>query len=112
MNKRPLGVAHKRLRDRIGLINRTKEPKKLVDHCDAQTVAAFEPLVKFIGTDDYKTMKRIRNAVTSHYETEAIEKAIERSALGGTRFVGLRQQPDAGGRYDTGLLDALSDFGR
>jgi hypothetical protein len=32
------------------------------------------------------------------------------AALGGTRFVGLRQQPDAGGRYDTGLLDALLEF--
>jgi ATPase subunit of ABC transporter with duplicated ATPase domains len=32
------------------------------------------------------------------------------AALGGTRFVGLQQQPDAGGRYDTGLLDALLEF--
>jgi hypothetical protein len=59
-------------------INATPEFKKLVDQCDRQTQEAFARLVSIMGTKEYKTMKRVRNAITFHYETEAIEQAIER----------------------------------
>jgi hypothetical protein len=64
-------------------INSTPKFKKLVDQYDHQAQKAFKRLVKVIGTPDYKTMKRIRDAITFHYETDAIAKAIERQ---GERF--------------------------
>jgi hypothetical protein len=72
-------VVHKR---RGG--NTTKKPlldltkKPAADQCDRQTQEAFARLVSIMGTKEYKTMKRVRNAITFHYETEAIEQAIER----------------------------------
>jgi hypothetical protein len=64
----------------IRKINETPEFKKLVDQCDVPTQEAFARLVKVTGNADYKAMQRIRNAVAFHYETEAIEKAIERQS--------------------------------
>jgi hypothetical protein len=64
----------------IHKINATPKLKKLVDECDGPTRAAFARLVKVTGTADHKAMKRIRNAVVSHYETDAIEKATERQS--------------------------------
>jgi hypothetical protein len=52
--------------------------KKLVDQCDRPTRESFGHLVAFIGTKNYKTMKRLRNAITFHYEIDAIANAIER----------------------------------
>jgi hypothetical protein len=64
----------------IHKINSTPKFKKLVDQCDRQTREAFARLVKVIGTREYSTMKRIRNAIAFHYETDAITKAIERQS--------------------------------
>ena len=55
-----------------------KDFKKLVDQCDSPTREAFARLVLVIGTREYKTMKRIRNAITFHYESEAIAQAVQR----------------------------------
>jgi len=59
-------------------INTTPDFKKLVDQCDRQTREIFARLASIIGTKEYKTMKRIRNAITFHYETDAIAQAIDR----------------------------------
>jgi hypothetical protein len=64
----------------ISKIDRMPSLKKFVQQADAQTQAAFARLTSFTGSKDYKTMKRIRNAITFHYETSAIEAAIERQA--------------------------------
>jgi hypothetical protein len=62
----------------IGKIARTPDFMKLVAKCDAQTPAAFKRLMTFIGTEEYKTMRRMRDAITSHYLTEPIAEAINR----------------------------------
>jgi hypothetical protein len=62
----------------IGKIARTPDFMKLVEKCDAQTLAAFKRLMTFIGTDEYKAMRRMRNAITSHYLAEPIAEAIDR----------------------------------
>ena len=69
----------------IGKIARTSDFMKLVEKCDAQTLAAFKRLMTFIGTDEYKTMRQIRNAITSHYLADPIAEAIDRQ-VGTNRF--------------------------
>jgi hypothetical protein len=61
-------------------INNNTDFKKFVGLCDRQTRETFARLVSIIGTKEYKTMKRIRNAITFHYETDAIAQAIERQS--------------------------------
>ncbi len=51
-----------------------------VEQCDALTKGAFRRLVAVIGTKEYKTMKRIRNAITFHYENDAIKDALQRQS--------------------------------
>jgi hypothetical protein len=51
---------------------------KMVEQCDRQTQEAFERLAKIIGTQKYKSMKRMRDAITFHYETSAVTEAITR----------------------------------
>jgi hypothetical protein len=48
-----------------------------VDQCDRATQKAFARLVKVVGTRDYNAMKRIRNAIAFHYETDAIAKPLK-----------------------------------
>jgi len=63
----------------LSVINKiNRDFKNLVDQCDRQTREGFARLVSVIGTKEYKTMKRIRNAITFHYETDAIAQAIQR----------------------------------
>jgi len=62
----------------IWKIQRTPEFMKLVEKCDRQTQEAFGRLAKFIGTQKYKSMKRMRDAITFHYETNAVAGAIAR----------------------------------
>lgn len=62
----------------IGKIQRTPDFLKMVEQCDRQTREAFQRLAKFIGTQKYKSMKRMRDAITFHYETNAITNAIAR----------------------------------
>jgi|SRR5258705_2083788 hypothetical protein len=51
-----------------------------VEQCDRATNAAFNRLVAVIGTEEYQKMKRLRNAITFHYETQAIQDAINRQS--------------------------------
>jgi hypothetical protein len=51
-----------------------------IKQCDSATNAAFNRLVAVIGTEEYKQMKRLRNAITFHYETQAIQDAINRQS--------------------------------
>jgi len=51
-----------------------------VEQCDAPTQEAFKRLAAFIGTDEYKRMKRLPDAITFHYLTEAVQQAIMRQA--------------------------------
>jgi hypothetical protein len=62
----------------IGKIQRTPNFLKLVQQCDQHTQDAFARLASIIGTDNYKAMKRLRDAITFHYETNAIAEAIKR----------------------------------
>jgi hypothetical protein len=66
----------------IGKIERTPPFMEKVDSCDVPTREAFARLAAFIGTDEYKKMKRLRDALTFHYETNAISEAIKRQAEG------------------------------
>jgi hypothetical protein len=51
-----------------------------VEQCDVPTQEAFKRLTAFIGTDEYKKMKRLRDAITFHYLTDAVQEAITRQA--------------------------------
>jgi hypothetical protein len=51
-----------------------------VAQCDRATTAAFNRLVAVIGTEEYKRMKRLPDAITFHYQTQAIQDAINRQA--------------------------------
>ena len=64
----------------IAKIERTPEFMAKVERCDKQTQAAFKRLYTVIGTEEYKTMKRIRNAITFHYETDALQQTLQRQS--------------------------------
>ena len=64
----------------IGKIQRRPNFFKLVQQCDQHTQEAFARLASVIGTDKYRSMKRLRNAITFHYETNAIVEAIKRQS--------------------------------
>jgi hypothetical protein len=66
----------------IWKITKTPAFVEKVESCDAATQEAFARLAAFIGTDEYRKMKRLRNALTFHYETNAISEAINRQAEG------------------------------
>jgi hypothetical protein len=64
----------------ISKIKETPELKKLVPQSDANTQQAFARLTSFIGSDDYRAMKKIRDAIAFHYLKDPVVAAIERQA--------------------------------
>jgi hypothetical protein len=69
--------------DALKVINKLKNNSAFmakVEQCDKVSNAAFNRLAAIIGTDEYRTTKRLRNAITFHYETKAIQEAINRQS--------------------------------
>jgi hypothetical protein len=64
----------------IHKIGTTPEYKAVVEKCDRRTQEAFARAFAVIGTDDYKAMKRLRNSVSFHYETKAIQESLKRQS--------------------------------
>jgi len=49
-----------------------------VDRCDSKTGASFNAVAKFLDTDDYKVLCRIRNNSSFHYSPKLTMRALEK----------------------------------
>src|SRR5262249_37774491 len=49
-----------------------------VDRCDSKTGASFNAVAKFLDTDDYKVLCRIRNNSSFHYSPKLTMRGLEK----------------------------------
>lgn len=49
--------------------------------CDGRTQQSFQRVSDFIGSADYKKMRRIRNNLTFHYDAKVVEAALNKAAI-------------------------------
>jgi hypothetical protein len=52
--------------------------KATVNRCDSKTRASFDAVAKFLHTNDYKVLGRIRNKSSFHYDPKLTVRALEK----------------------------------
>src|SRR5262245_35625540 len=52
-------------------IQKDTKLRAAVHKCDAKTRSSFEVVAKFLGTDDYRKLLRIRHNVSFHYDRKS-----------------------------------------
>ena len=57
-----------------------------VDRCDSKTGASFNAVAKFLDTDDYKVLSRIRHNSSFHYDPKLTLRALEKAFFLGSHF--------------------------
>ena len=59
-------------------IKNSTQLKATVDRCDSKTRASFDAVAKFLNSDDYKLLCRIRNNSSFHYDQKLTVRALEK----------------------------------
>jgi len=62
----------------IEKITNSPQLKAAVDRCDSKTRASFDAVARFLDTDDYKLLRRIRNNSSFHYDSKLTVRALEK----------------------------------
>jgi hypothetical protein len=65
----------------LSIIDEIKNDKILmaaVDRADHATRRSFETIAKFLGSDDHKTLAKMRNVVAFHYEPKLTMRRLQR----------------------------------
>lgn len=58
-------------------IANSKSLMAAIERCDNRTRGSFEAVAKFLGTDDYKRLLRLRNNAAFHYDAKLSLRALQ-----------------------------------